>query len=213
MLVNKIKMFAFFRSCNCSAWGSLKLAGNSRSTLRTYVLLTFQRLLYIVLISLDQFRFLMKFLQFCGITVLVEQIDHSLKGKFHNHSPLFVKTRFLSVMFWNTKWCPWRRACPLILVTLFRFSCAKKCSNEGRALMQLDFQQFLIKLEKLTSLRWLWKDVIWRKLYNYYLVVLCSQDELNVKDIIVVITDCPIMMAWSFWRKCNINSLWGITDS
>lgn len=33
------------------------------------------------------------------------------------------------------------------------FSCAKKCSNEGRALMQLDFQQFLIKLEKLTSLR------------------------------------------------------------
>nr|XP_020469875.1 syndetin isoform X2 [Monopterus albus] len=29
----------------------------------------------------------------------------------------------------------------------------KKCSNEGRALMQLDFQQFLIKLEKLTDLR------------------------------------------------------------
>ncbi|ELU05654.1 hypothetical protein CAPTEDRAFT_184136 [Capitella teleta] len=30
---------------------------------------------------------------------------------------------------------------------------AKKCTNEGRALMQLDFQQFLIKLEKLTDLR------------------------------------------------------------
>ncbi|XP_030056373.1 syndetin isoform X2 [Microcaecilia unicolor] len=29
----------------------------------------------------------------------------------------------------------------------------KKCSNEGRALMQLDFQQFLLKLEKLTDLR------------------------------------------------------------
>ncbi|KAH0503626.1 Syndetin [Microtus ochrogaster] len=29
----------------------------------------------------------------------------------------------------------------------------KKCSNEGRALMQLDFQQFLIKLEKLTDIR------------------------------------------------------------
>ncbi|XP_056154073.1 syndetin isoform X1 [Lampris incognitus] len=29
----------------------------------------------------------------------------------------------------------------------------KKCSNEGRALMQLDFQQFLTKLEKLTDLR------------------------------------------------------------
>ncbi|XP_053302914.1 syndetin [Pleuronectes platessa] len=29
----------------------------------------------------------------------------------------------------------------------------KKCSNEGRALMQLDFQQFLMKLEKLTDMR------------------------------------------------------------
>ncbi|XP_034375196.1 syndetin isoform X1 [Arvicanthis niloticus] len=29
----------------------------------------------------------------------------------------------------------------------------KKCSNEGRALMQLDFQQFLMKLEKLTDIR------------------------------------------------------------
>ncbi|XP_029022934.1 syndetin isoform X4 [Betta splendens] len=29
----------------------------------------------------------------------------------------------------------------------------KKCSNEGRALMQLDFQQFLMKLDKLTDLR------------------------------------------------------------
>ena len=36
---------------------------------------------------------------------------------------------------------------------LFRYASAKKCSNEGRALMQLDFQQFLLKLEQLTSLR------------------------------------------------------------
>lgn len=33
------------------------------------------------------------------------------------------------------------------------FSSGKKCSNEGRALMQLDFQQFLIKLEKISELR------------------------------------------------------------
>ncbi|XP_065897412.1 syndetin-like isoform X2 [Dysidea avara] len=33
------------------------------------------------------------------------------------------------------------------------FSQAKKCSNEGRALMQLDYQQFLSKLGKLTYLR------------------------------------------------------------
>lgn len=34
-----------------------------------------------------------------------------------------------------------------------RYANVKKCSNEGRALMQLDFQQFLTKLEKLTDIR------------------------------------------------------------
>ena len=33
------------------------------------------------------------------------------------------------------------------------FSTAKKCTNEGRALMQLDFRQFVIKLEKLSGLK------------------------------------------------------------
>ncbi|XP_065839973.1 syndetin-like isoform X2 [Oscarella lobularis] len=33
------------------------------------------------------------------------------------------------------------------------FAGVKKCSNEGRALMQLDFQQFLVKLEQLTNIR------------------------------------------------------------
>lgn len=33
------------------------------------------------------------------------------------------------------------------------FSQSKKCSNEGRALMQLDFQQFLTKVESLTPIR------------------------------------------------------------
>ena len=33
------------------------------------------------------------------------------------------------------------------------FSQSKKCSNEGRALMQLDFQQFLTKVESLTTIR------------------------------------------------------------
>lgn len=33
------------------------------------------------------------------------------------------------------------------------FSQAKKCSNEGRALMQLDYQQFLTKVESLTTIR------------------------------------------------------------
>ena len=33
------------------------------------------------------------------------------------------------------------------------YSNAKKCSNEGRALMQLDFQQFIVKLEKMCDIR------------------------------------------------------------
>lgn len=33
------------------------------------------------------------------------------------------------------------------------FSTARTCSNEGRALMQLDYQQFLNKLEKITNIR------------------------------------------------------------
>nr|XP_054767125.1 syndetin-like [Lytechinus pictus] len=33
------------------------------------------------------------------------------------------------------------------------FACAKKCSNEGRALMQLDFQQFLIKIEAIAQVK------------------------------------------------------------
>ncbi len=35
----------------------------------------------------------------------------------------------------------------------FRFSQAKKCSNEGRALMQLDYQQFRTKMEKIVSIK------------------------------------------------------------
>ena len=33
------------------------------------------------------------------------------------------------------------------------YSSVKKCSNEGRALMQLDFQQLVIKLEKMCNIR------------------------------------------------------------
>lgn len=33
------------------------------------------------------------------------------------------------------------------------FAQAKKCTNEGRALMQLDYKQFLSKVEKLTPVK------------------------------------------------------------
>ncbi|XP_030883597.1 syndetin [Leptonychotes weddellii] len=39
------------------------------------------------------------------------------------------------------------------IIVYLRYANVKKCSNEGRALMQLDFQQFLMKLEKLTDIR------------------------------------------------------------
>jgi len=41
--------------------------------------------------------------------------------------------------------------CCLIFVD--GFSAAKRCTNEGRALMQLDFRQFVLKLEKLSGLK------------------------------------------------------------
>ena len=42
----------------------------------------------------------------------------------------------------------------LIIVPSFRFAQAKKCSNEGRALMQLDFQQFRIQIERMSNIRY-----------------------------------------------------------
>lgn len=48
----------------------------------------------------------------------------------------------------------WEQAIQSACVTFVEgFAQAKRCSNEGRALMQLDFQQFRTKMEKLTSLR------------------------------------------------------------
>lgn len=35
----------------------------------------------------------------------------------------------------------------------FSFSSAKRCSNEGRALMQLDYRQFVVKLEKMCDMK------------------------------------------------------------
>ena len=39
------------------------------------------------------------------------------------------------------------------LMVVDGFAAAKKCSNEGRALMQLDYRQLVMKLEKLTSIK------------------------------------------------------------
>lgn len=47
-----------------------------------------------------------------------------------------------------------REALKLIMRRLVEaYSTVKKCTNEGRALMQLDFQQLVVKLEKLCDVR------------------------------------------------------------
>ncbi|CAH1787995.1 unnamed protein product [Owenia fusiformis] len=61
------------------------------------------------------------------------------------------------------------------------YASAKKCTNEGRALMQLDFQQFLMKLEKLTDLRPIPdREYVEAYIKAYYLPE--AQLELWVKD-------------------------------
>ena len=50
--------------------------------------------------------------------------------------------------------CVWEHIIRTINHTFVEgFASAKKCSNEGRALMQLDFQQFIIQIEKLVNIR------------------------------------------------------------
>lgn len=50
------------------------------------------------------------------------------------------------------------------------YSQAKKCTNEGRALMQLDFQQLIVKLEKLYDIRPIPdKDYVETYIKAYYL--------------------------------------------
>ncbi|CAH1989150.1 unnamed protein product [Acanthoscelides obtectus] len=50
--------------------------------------------------------------------------------------------------------CLWENIAHIVTHTLVQgFSEAKKCTNGGRALMQLDFTQFLTKFEKMSQLR------------------------------------------------------------
>lgn len=62
-----------------------------------------------------------------------------------------------------------------IAFVIFRFSNVKKCSNEGRALMQLDYQQLLMKLEKITTVRF---DIS----YSYFILLfsLLSYSKANI---------------------------------
>lgn len=60
------------------------------------------------------------------------------------------------------------RICMKVLVD--GYSLVKKCSNEGRALMQLDFQQFVVKLEEIFDIRPIPdKDYVETYIKAYYL--------------------------------------------
>uniref|UniRef100_A0A8C8F464 VPS50 subunit of EARP/GARPII complex n=1 Tax=Oncorhynchus tshawytscha TaxID=74940 RepID=A0A8C8F464_ONCTS len=58
----------------------------------------------------------------------------------------------------------------------------KKCSTEGRALMQLDFQQFLMKLEKLTDMR--------HSVHNMCTSVCLSHKEYSMKQLANLVHVC-----------------------
>uniref|UniRef100_A0A8C7GKZ1 VPS50 subunit of EARP/GARPII complex n=1 Tax=Oncorhynchus kisutch TaxID=8019 RepID=A0A8C7GKZ1_ONCKI len=58
----------------------------------------------------------------------------------------------------------------------------KKCSTEGRALMQLDFQQFLMKLEKLTGMR--------LSVHNMCTSVCLSHKEYSMKQLANLVHMC-----------------------
>ena len=54
------------------------------------------------------------------------------------------------------------------------FSLAKKCSNEGRALMQLDFRQFVVKLEKMSDRKPLPFQGCFSSFLNQFLAINCN---------------------------------------
>jgi hypothetical protein len=75
------------------------------------------------------------------------------------------------------------------------FSQARKCSNEGRALMQLDYQQFLTKVESLTTIKPIpEKELVEEYIKAFYLTEpaliewIKTRKEYNQKQIIGLIS-------------------------
>ena len=60
--------------------------------------------------------------------------------------------------------------CIVVSFIFFRFSTAKKCSNEGRALMQLDYRHFVMKLERIAEIKPLpYQDHVVNYVKAYYI--------------------------------------------
>ncbi|XP_051871788.1 syndetin [Pristis pectinata] len=80
-------------------------------------------------------------------------IDTLLKEFEHFHKKLSEVSKRVRIPFQVSN-VLWEHCIRLANRTIVEgYANVKKCSNEGRALMQLDFQQFLMKLEKLTDIR------------------------------------------------------------
>lgn len=118
----------------------------------------------------------------------------------------------------DTHASPWRDGCTftlsssslLLLLCLCAPPCSyanvKKCSNEGRALMQLDFQQFLMKLEKLTDLRPIPdKEFVETYIKAYYLTEndmeqFIKNHRVRRRDRLVLCRDkCHLLVCFSDW--------------
>ncbi|KAK9746215.1 Protein of unknown function C-terminus (DUF2451) [Popillia japonica] len=80
------------------------------------------------------------------IDIILREIQIFTMRLEHVNSKVYVSMDVLRVL--------WGNIAHIITHTLVQgFSEAKKCSNGGRALMQLDFTQFLSKFEKISSLK------------------------------------------------------------
>ncbi|XP_011505781.1 PREDICTED: coiled-coil domain-containing protein 132 [Ceratosolen solmsi marchali] len=103
-----------------------------------------------------------------NILILMNKVDWELKDVISQHSEYIdytiqeivsIKTKFLEIqnhvpLSKDVYQSLWESIAHLITHTFVEgFSNAKKCSNGGRALMQLDFTQLISKFETITSLR------------------------------------------------------------
>lgn len=80
------------------------------------------------------------------VDVILKQIKQLIADVESLHLMSLLKAKTLSTLL--------EQCIKLIMRMLVDgYSSVKKCSNEGRALMQLDFQQLVVKLEKMCNIR------------------------------------------------------------
>ncbi|KAK4028034.1 hypothetical protein OUZ56_017197 [Daphnia magna] len=107
---------------------------------------------------------------------------------------------------YNILWDQILRACYHTL--LDGFSAVRKCTNEGRALMQLDFRHFQVKVESLTRLRPLPDPhIVETYIKAYYLPEnsfekwIQEQTEYTPRQMMNLLQYVPLAMAGCHWHS------------